>query len=67
MLREAAIGAGADLRFGADVAALDGNKLTLSDGATITGRWVWGRTALEAPCVDSLVSSLRIKASMRTG
>ena len=42
MLREAAIGAGADLRFGADVAALDGNKLTLSDGATITGRWVLG-------------------------
>ena len=40
MLREAAIGAGADLRFGADVAALE--QPTLSDGATITGRWVLG-------------------------
>ena len=50
---------------GADVAALDGNKLTLSDGATITGRWVLGRMALK-PCVDRLVSSLRTKASMRT-
>ena len=57
MLREAAIGAGADLRFGADVAALDGNKLTLSDGATITGRWVLGSDGARAPCVDSLVSA----------
>ena len=42
LLRAAAIDAGADLRLGAEVIAIDGTTLTLADGSTLTGRWIVG-------------------------
>ncbi|MEM8706928.1 MAG: bifunctional 3-(3-hydroxy-phenyl)propionate/3-hydroxycinnamic acid hydroxylase [Actinomycetota bacterium] len=40
LLRRAAVDAGADLRLGVEVTALDGTTLTTADGDTITGRWI---------------------------
>ena len=42
LLREAAIAAGAELRLGVEVTAIDGTTLALADGSTLTGRWVIG-------------------------
>ncbi|MEM8707449.1 MAG: bifunctional 3-(3-hydroxy-phenyl)propionate/3-hydroxycinnamic acid hydroxylase [Actinomycetota bacterium] len=40
LVRSAALDAGAELRLGVEITAIDGTTLTTADGATITGRWI---------------------------
>ncbi len=42
MLRAAAIDAGASIRLGVEVMAIDGTTATLADGSEISGRWILG-------------------------
>ena len=42
LLRRAALDAGAELRLGVEVTAIDGGTVTLAEGDTIVGRWVLG-------------------------